>query len=110
MITRVDWKRQGNGHCVELRFDDGVAAKFLHLSAIRVSRGERVPAGRVLALTGNTGHSTAPHLHYQLNRGGQTLDPVDYHGTSRRRLAGAALATFKTELARLDKTCPWQGP
>jgi murein DD-endopeptidase MepM/ murein hydrolase activator NlpD len=88
-----------------VRFEDGVAAKFLHLSAVKVATGARVSAGQVIALTGNTGHSTAPHLHYQLNRGQQTLDPVDYQGTVRRRLNGPALAKLKAEIAELDRSC-----
>jgi murein DD-endopeptidase MepM/ murein hydrolase activator NlpD len=105
VVSRIDWKLRGNGHCLEIRFEDGVAAKFLHLSAVKVSRGASVRAGQLVALTGNTGHSTAPHLHYQLNRGQQTLDPIDYHGTSRRRLGGAPLKALEAEIARLEKTC-----
>jgi murein DD-endopeptidase len=105
VATRLDWKLHGNGHCVELRYADGTLAKFLHLSAIKVRGGARVRAGQVIALTGNTGHSTAPHLHYQLSRGTRTLDPVDYHGVERRRLEGAALAAFRAELADFDQRC-----
>ena len=60
VVTRMNWKLRGNGNCLELRFDDGTLAKFLHLSAIRVKRGARVRPGQVIALTGNTGRSTAP--------------------------------------------------
>jgi murein DD-endopeptidase len=105
VVSRINWKRTGNGNCLELRFEDGVAAKFLHLSAVKVAGQTHVRAGQVIALSGNTGHSTAPHLHYQLNRGQQTLDPLDYHGTFRRHLGGKALEAFKAEVARLEKTC-----
>jgi murein DD-endopeptidase len=105
VATRLDWKLRGNGHCVEIRYDDGTLAKFLHLSAIKVRSGARVRAGQVIALTGNTGHSTAPHLHYQLNRGTRTVDPVDYHGVLRRRLEAAPLAKFRAELADFDRIC-----
>jgi len=104
-VSRINWKRKGNGNCLEVRFDDGVAAKFLHLSAVKVASGARVSAGQLVALTGNTGHSTAPHLHYQLNRGPSTLDPVDYHGTTRRRLSGPALAKLKAEIVALERSC-----
>lgn len=99
-VTRVDWKPRGNGRCVEVRYDDGVLAKFLHLSSAKVGAGARVRTGDVIALTGNTGHSTAPHLHYQLARGGQTLDPVDYHGTSRRKLEPASARAFQKIVAQ----------
>ena len=106
MVLRRDWKLRGNGRCLEIRYDDGVLAKFLHLSVLKVPAHSRVKAGQVVALTGNTGRSTAPHLHYQLERGGRTVDPVDYHGWVRRRLEGQALTDFKAAVARLEGACP----
>jgi murein DD-endopeptidase MepM/ murein hydrolase activator NlpD len=54
-----------------------------------------------VALSGNTGHTTAPHLHYQLERGeGHIVDPLDYHKTDRRTLADKA--AFEAEAKRLD--------
>jgi murein DD-endopeptidase len=105
VVTRIDWKLKGNGRCLEVRYDDGTIAKFLHLSETRVRPGARLRAGQVIALTGNTGRSTAPHLHYQLSRGPRTLDPVDYHGATRRRLAGADLEGLRAEIAGLDRAC-----
>jgi murein DD-endopeptidase MepM/ murein hydrolase activator NlpD len=95
VVTRADWKQRGNGRCLEVRHNDGVLAKFLHLSDIRVRPGSRVRQGDVIALTGNTGRSTAPHLHYQLNRAKVTVDPIQYHGTWRRRLDKRDLAAFR---------------
>jgi len=105
VVSRINWKLKGNGNCLEVRYEDGVVAKFLHLSAVKVAGQAPVRAGQVIALTGNTGRSTAPHLHYQLNRAAKTVDPIDYHGTARRRLGGKGLEAFKTEVARLEKTC-----
>ena len=85
-INRVNWKRSGNGNCLEIRFRDGTLAKYLHLSAVHRRPGQPVRPGDHVASTGNTGHSTAPHLHYQLERGQRTIDPLDYHGTFRRTL------------------------
>jgi murein DD-endopeptidase len=109
-VSRRDWKLRGNGRCLEIRFDDGVVAKFLHLSVLKVAAGARVRAGQVVALTGNTGRSTAPHLHYQLERGRRTVDPIDYHGWERRRLAGQALTDFKAHVARLGAICTGSAP
>lgn len=106
VVSRVDWKRSGNGRCLELRYDDGVLGKFLHLSKVDVRAGARVRAGDVIALTGNTGHSTAPHLHYQLARGRQTLDPVDYHGTVQRTLEGSARKSFDAVVASWKPRLP----
>jgi murein DD-endopeptidase len=102
VVTRVNWNWGANGNCVEVKFDDGVLAKFLHLSENRVKQGDRVAAGQVIALTGNTGHSTAPHLHYQLDRGDKTLDPLDYHGTVRRKLGDDQVAALKRDVATYE--------
>jgi hypothetical protein len=105
VATRTDWKRKGNGNCLEVRYDDGTIAKFLHLSDVKVRPPTRVRPGQLIALTGNTGHSTAPHLHYQLNRGERIVDPVTYHGTMRRQLAGKELAAFTGELGAFESAC-----
>ncbi|MEL6349186.1 MAG: peptidoglycan DD-metalloendopeptidase family protein [Myxococcota bacterium] len=101
-VTRVNWNWASNGNCVEVKFDDGVVAKFLHLSDLKTSVGARVQKGQVIALTGNTGHSTAPHLHYQLEKGAQILDPVDYHGHDRRHLTNEVMPAFLKEVERLN--------
>jgi murein DD-endopeptidase len=105
LATRTDWKRKGNGNCLEVRYDDGTIAKFLHLSKVVVHPPARVKALQLIALTGNTGHSTAPHLHYQLNRGERILDPVTYHGTLRRQLKGSELAAFTKEMKAFEEAC-----
>ena len=102
-VTRVNWNWGANGNCVEIKFDDGVLAKFLHLSENRVKEGDSVKAGQVIALSGNTGRSTAPHLHYQLDRGTTTLDPLDYHGTERRKLPEAQRDAMLRDVAEFKK-------
>lgn len=106
-VTRVNWNVAANGNCVEIRHKDGVLAKHLHLSEVKVRAGAQVRAGQVIALSGNTGRSTGPHLHYQLNRGTAVVDPIDYHGTDRRKLPAGELAAFAevvaTANARLDR-------
>ncbi len=101
-VTRVNWNTRANGGCVEVRYADGTLARFLHLSDSRVKAGQHVAAGQTIALSGNSGNSTAPHLHYELSRGKRYLDPLDYHGTVRRRLEESALPAFRREVARLD--------
>jgi len=101
-VTRVNWNTGANGGCVEVRYADGTLARFLHLSEARVKKGQHVKAGQTIALSGNSGNSTAPHLHYELSRGKKYLDPLDYHGTVRRRLEESALPAFRREVARLD--------
>lgn len=101
-VTRVNWNWNSNGNCVEVKHTDGAVAKYLHLSEARVEVGQKVSAGDVIALTGNTGRSTAPHLHYQVEKGGKVIDPLDYHATVRRRVEGGTLQSLMAETARLD--------
>jgi hypothetical protein len=104
VVTRANWNWAANGNCIEIRFDDGVLAKFLHLNENRVAEGERVSAGQVIALSGNTGRSTAPHLHYQLDRGEKALDPIDYHGSLRRQLDEAQIEALRRDVADIERT------
>jgi len=101
-VTRSNWNTGANGGCVELRFNEGTLAKYLHLSGVSVRPGQTVAVGQVIGLSGNTGRTTAPHLHYQLNRGQKALDPVKYHGTIRRSLSSGDMDAFLSDVARLD--------
>jgi len=107
VVVRKNWNFRGNGNCVELREREGThrSAYFLHLSEVPedLRPGDRVTRGQVVAHSGNTGHSFAPHLHYQLvSTSGKILDPFESHGTARRALADDQKAAFDAEVARLD--------
>ncbi|MEZ4322729.1 MAG: M23 family metallopeptidase [Myxococcota bacterium] len=101
-VQRIDWNLRNNGNCVEVKYDDGTLAKFLHLSGTDVKEGQRVKKGQVVGRSGNTGHSTAPHLHYELEKNDAVVDPIDYHGLTRRTLDSAERARFDARIARLD--------
>ncbi len=101
-VTRSNWNTRANGGCVEVQLGDGTLAKYLHLSAVTVRPGQRVASGQALGRTGNTGRTTAPHLHYQLNRGPSVIDPVSFHGTTRRSISPGDLDAFQSDVARLD--------
>jgi murein DD-endopeptidase len=96
-VTRINWNTRPNGNCIEVRFTDGTKAKFLHLDETKVRANQHVSAGELIGLSGNTGRSTAPHLHYQLDRGNRNLDPLKYHGAHRRELGAVTLQTFSAE-------------
>ncbi len=63
------------GLFVLLQHPSGYETMYGHLSRVLVSRGDSVKAGQVIALTGNTGRSTAPHLHFEIRRYGRSVDP-----------------------------------
>ena len=59
-----------------LTHPEGYQTKYGHLSRALVSPGTVVNAGEVLGLSGNSGRSSAPHLHLEVRRGDSTLDPL----------------------------------
>ena len=58
---------------------------------------------KLITYATNTGHSFAPHLHYQLMAGTKVLDPFAVQETHRKKLPESAKAAFTAEVARLDK-------
>ena len=68
------------GRYVEVRHDNGVTSFSAHLSAIMVSEGDRLEAGERLGSVGSTGRSTGPHLHFEIRRDGQQINPESFLG------------------------------
>lgn len=68
----------GYGNCVDIDHGNGVISRYGHLSKINVSLGQSVSQGEVIALSGNTGNSTGPHLHFELRMNGEAVNPYDY--------------------------------
>lgn len=64
------------GEFVLLEHRSGVRSMYGHLSRVLVSAGDTVAAGRVIGLSGNSGRSTAPHLHFEIRRGDRRVDPM----------------------------------
>ncbi len=64
------------GLFVLLRHPDGYETMYGHASRLLVGEGDQVGAGQVIALSGSSGRSTAPHLHFEIRRGGRSLDPL----------------------------------
>jgi len=64
------------GLFVMLEHPQGYETMYGHLSRVLVARGDSVRVGQVIALSGSTGRSTAPHLHFEIRRGGRSLDPL----------------------------------
>ena len=82
-----------NGKYMRLRCDSGYHIVYAHLSAFLANLNDRVAQGDIVALSGNTGQSTGPHLHYGLSREGQRLDPITrVYGLSKTQSAAAEYA------------------
>ncbi len=106
VIERRNWHFAANGNCLDIRDPaSGRHAIFLHLDVIpkEMGIGRKVRKGEVIASSGNSGHSFAPHLHYQLeDASGKVLDPFDVQKTEKRSLGTAHRPAFESARAKLD--------
>jgi murein DD-endopeptidase MepM/ murein hydrolase activator NlpD len=66
------------GLMVSVKHKHGFTTRYAHCSQILVSPGDRVGRGQTVALVGNSGRSSAPHLHYEILRDGAHVDPLKY--------------------------------
>ncbi|RMH21454.1 MAG: M23 family metallopeptidase [Gemmatimonadetes bacterium] len=64
------------GRYVRIDHGDGFETLYAHASTTLVERGQRVRKNQVIALSGSTGRSTAPHLHFEITRNGEPVDPL----------------------------------
>ncbi len=71
-------RQSGYGLMVEIRHSHGYTTRYAHLSRIRVSEGERVSRGERIGDMGNTGRSTGTHLHYEVRRNGDPVNPMTF--------------------------------
>jgi murein DD-endopeptidase MepM/ murein hydrolase activator NlpD len=77
IVTDLDYG-SGYGHNVIIDHGFGYKTIYAHMSKIHVKKGQRVKRGDVLGEVGNSGLSTAPHLHYEVLKSGQKVDPIHY--------------------------------
>ncbi len=75
VITRVK-NHPYAGKYIEIRHDGRYLTRYLHLHRITVKRGQKVKRGERIALSGNTGRSTGPHLHYEIHIKGRAVNPI----------------------------------
>jgi murein DD-endopeptidase MepM/ murein hydrolase activator NlpD len=69
----------GYGRLVTIRHEGGFTTAYGHMSRMVVRVGQRVTAGQVIAYVGSAGHSTGPHLHFEVRTaGGGTINPLPF--------------------------------
>jgi murein DD-endopeptidase MepM/ murein hydrolase activator NlpD len=77
-VLDVKFSESGCGNEIELQFADGKGARYCHLSAVHVEKGQKINAGGVIGEVGSTGDSTGPHLHFERIENGSSVDPTAY--------------------------------
>ncbi|MCR5106735.1 MAG: M23 family metallopeptidase [Lachnospiraceae bacterium] len=76
-VVRAGWG-SGYGYCVYIQHPNGMMTRYGHLKKVLVKTGQTVRQGEKIALSGNTGVSTGPHLHFEILVDGVQVNPLTY--------------------------------
>ena len=77
----------GYGKMVEIDHGNGLATRYAHMSQVGVSVGQSITGGQQVGLSGSTGRSTGPHLHFEVRRNGSAIDPARFIAAGRELAA-----------------------
>lgn len=76
-VVQTGW-HGGLGYAVSIRHDDGIETVYAHNTTILVREGDQVRQGQAIALSGSTGRSTGPHVHFEVRYMGVSMNPEDF--------------------------------
>ena len=99
-VERAGWSG-GYGEQVRLAHAGGIETSYSHMSRMVVAPGSAVRQGQLIGYSGSSGLSTGPHLHYEVMRGGQAINPMSVRFISHSAIDGPSLAAFKARVAAL---------
>ena len=68
----------GLGKYIYIDHGNGYKTVYGHLDKFNVKRGQKVKRGELIAYSGNSGRSTAPHLHYEVHKNGKKINPINF--------------------------------
>jgi len=77
-VIESGWNSGGFGNCIIIDHGYGLQTIYGHLSVIKVTTGMNVKRGDLIGLSGSTGLSSGPHLHYQIEKFGQHVNPINF--------------------------------
>jgi hypothetical protein len=77
VVSDAGW-HQGYGNCVKISHGYGYETLYGHMSRITVRQGEKIKKGQKIGEVGDTGASTAPHLHYEVHHKGTPINPINF--------------------------------
>ncbi|EHJ93339.1 hypothetical protein KUC_0286 [Vreelandella boliviensis LC1] len=98
VVERVS-NHHAAGRYIVVRHDNGYRTRYLHLSRPLVKQGERVTMGERIALSGNTGRSTGPHLHYEVIVNNSPVNAMTVPLPENTSLSGDTLIAFQNQAA-----------
>ena len=105
VVTRIG-NHPAAGLHITIQHTETYSTRYLHLSKILVKQGQRVNIGDIVALTGNTGRSTGPHLHFELHVNSKPANYMTYALPEGRQLDSSQMIAFQQlvnqYLAKLD--------
>jgi murein DD-endopeptidase MepM/ murein hydrolase activator NlpD len=79
VVARADATASGYGNHIVIRHGYGYETLYGHLSKYKVRAGQRVKRGDIIGYVGSTGRSEAPHLHYEVHKGGVVVNPLNFY-------------------------------
>jgi murein DD-endopeptidase MepM/ murein hydrolase activator NlpD len=79
VVKLVKRSNRGYGNHVIIDHGYGYETLYAHMSKFNVRKGQKVGRGEVIGFVGNTGRSTAPHLHYEVMKSGKKINPINYY-------------------------------
>ncbi len=79
VVAEVENSRRGYGNHVVLSHGYGYKTLYAHMTQYIVRKGEKVKRGQIIGYVGNTGTSVAPHLHYEVIKNGEKVNPVNFY-------------------------------
>lgn len=77
-VVKTSKSPRGYGNTITIEHGFGYQTFYAHIKDIKVKRGETIKRGQIIGTVGNTGKSTAPHLHYEVRKNGRTVNPIYY--------------------------------
>lgn len=79
VVTVADNRSSGYGNHIVIRHGFGYETLYGHMSKYKVRAGQRVKRGDVIGYVGSTGRSEAPHLHYEVHKNGEVINPINFY-------------------------------
>ncbi|MCT4665696.1 MAG: M23 family metallopeptidase [Flavobacteriales bacterium] len=79
VVKEIKRLSRGYGNSVRIAHGYGYDSFYAHMQSFKVKKGQKIKRGDIIGFVGNTGLSTAPHLHYEIFKNGDRVNPINYY-------------------------------